>query len=54
MILDEQIEASKRPKSDWIEAEKALYRDVLKNRTFDILIIPFKYRPMQSIGLVDH
>jgi len=37
-----KIEASKRPKSDWIEAEKALYRDVLKNRTFDILIIPFQ------------
>lgn len=37
-----QIKPDQRPKSDWIESEKALYRDLLKNSTYDILIVPFQ------------
>lgn len=37
-----KLEASKKPKSEWIEAEKSLYKELLKNAAFDILIVPFQ------------
>ncbi|MEE9615338.1 MAG: tetratricopeptide repeat protein [Thermodesulfobacteriota bacterium] len=31
-----------RPESAWTEAEKALYRKLLKNGSFDVLVVPFQ------------
>jgi hypothetical protein len=33
---------TRRPKSEWIESRKALFRDVLKHDSYDILIAPFQ------------
>lgn len=38
------------PQSTWIESEKALYKDLLKDKTYDVLIVPFQ---TQANG-IDH
>ncbi len=30
------------PRSEWIESRKRLYRDILKNGSYDILVVPFQ------------
>lgn len=34
------VKETRRPKSDWLEAQKALYRELLGNSAYDILIVP--------------
>jgi hypothetical protein len=38
------------PRSTWIESEKAIYQDLIKNKTYDVLIVPFQ---TQANG-IDH
>lgn len=37
-----RINQEQRPKSGWIESEKALYRNLLKHSTYDVLVVPFQ------------
>jgi hypothetical protein len=36
------LKDNKIPKSDWIESEKTMYRDLLKKYSYDLLIVPFQ------------
>ena len=36
------VKRVRRPISDWIESEKALYRDLLRHDSYDVLVVPFQ------------